>query len=275
MTPYATPAELANYIDPDGVQFDPVTLTYSDGTTVTLAREAEIVTMSAVAGTAPGSLSVAKPLPVNFQPRGNVASYVASSTDVSGPGAWFVTISELPAAIGFLGVLPGAVASGPWSPFSAEWLAEPVDGVAPIPPLATVLLRYAQALVLDAIAAAIYAVDVNEHATDPDTYTAIKTAILEQAQAWSLAGIDPRKGAGQVGRQVASKSLLGGSVSYVTDPTRDSYLSDLASGAHLTLSAWRILRNAGLIVSTVVSGYGPDPIVTGTPYDPTTGILER
>ena len=45
MTPYATPAELANYIDPDGVQFDPVTLTYSDGTTVTLAREAEIVTM--------------------------------------------------------------------------------------------------------------------------------------------------------------------------------------------------------------------------------------
>jgi len=146
-----------------------------------------------------------------------------------------------------------------------------------VPPLATVLLRSAQQLVLDATAGAVYSVDANEHATDVPTHDAIKDAIMEQASAWSLHGIDPRKGAGQAPRQVASKSLLGGSVSYVADPARDTYLSDLASGQQLTTAAWTILRNAGLISNRVTTGAGRGVggvIVEQVPYDPVTGVLE-
>ena len=146
-----------------------------------------------------------------------------------------------------------------------------------VPPLATVLLRSAQQLVRDATAGAIYDTDANEHATDAAKHAALKTATMEQASAWSLHGIDPRKGAGQAPRQVASKSLLGGSVSYVADPTRDTYLSDLASGQHLTTAAWTILRNAGLISNRVRTGSSHGSggvIVEQVPYDPVTGVLE-
>jgi len=145
-----------------------------------------------------------------------------------------------------------------------------------VPPLATVLLRSAQQLVLDAIAGAVYRVDANEHATDVPTHDAIKGAILEQASAWQLGGVDPRKGAGQAPRQVASKSLLGGSVSYVADPARDTYLSDLASGQSLVYSAWIILRNAGLITNRVnTGGSGVERFnISQRAYDPVTGVLE-
>lgn len=158
----------------------------------------------------------------------------------------------------------------------AEYL-NPDDETPAVPPLATILLRSAQTLVLDTIAAAIYRVDTDEHATDTATHDAIKNAIMEQAGSWSLHEIDPRKGAPQVQRRVASKSLLGGSVSYVADPTADTYLSDLASGQSLTLAAWRILREAGLITTrvgpgsggrdhtTIVATYGGATIDGGTP----------
>ena len=113
--------------------FDPEELTFSDGTKVTLSRTADIVTMDAVAGTNPAALAVAKPIPAAFQPRGNVGAYIANSTNVGGPGAWFVVVSELPAALGVMGVLPGAIAAGPWAPFSAEWLADPAGAVPTIP----------------------------------------------------------------------------------------------------------------------------------------------
>lgn len=144
------------------------------------------------------------------------------------------------------------------------------------PPLATILLRSAQQLVLDAIVAAVYAVDANEHATSVPIHDAIKAAIMEQASAWALHSIDPRMGAGQAPRQVSSKSLLGGSVSYVADPARDTYLSDLASGQHLTTAAWTILVNAGLISTAIrsASGYVGGVIVDQVPYDPTTGQLQ-
>lgn len=152
---------------------------------------------------------------------------------------------------------------------------DPDTEAPPVPPLATVLLRSAQHLVLDAIAAAVYSTDANEHATDVPTYDAIKTAIMEQASAWSLHGIDPRKGAVQAPRVVASKSLLGGSVSYVADPTRDGYLTDLASGQSLTQAAWTILRNAGLISNRVSTGGGVETFnIAQRAYDPTTGVLE-
>ena len=48
-----------------------------------------------------------------------------------------------------------------------------------VPPLATVLLRSAQQLVLDATAGAIYDTDANEHATDAAKHAALKTATME------------------------------------------------------------------------------------------------
>lgn len=145
-----------------------------------------------------------------------------------------------------------------------------------VPPLATILLRSAQQLVLDATVAAVYRVDVNEHAVDVPTHDAIRDAILEQASAWQVHNIDPRKGAVQAPRRVSSKALLGGQVSYVADAAADTYLSDLASGQHLTSAAWTILVNAGLISNHVASApRGPHRnIIDQTPYDPTTGELE-
>ncbi len=141
------------------------------------------------------------------------------------------------------------------------------------PALATVLLRTASEMVRDYTAAAVYVTDAEGMPTHLDTLTAFKAATMEQASAWSLHGIDPRKGAAGVGRRVASKSLGGASVSYAADPAADTYLSDLASGAALTLSAWRILNNAGLISNRVETApSGPERFnVAQRSYDPVTG----
>lgn len=141
------------------------------------------------------------------------------------------------------------------------------------PPLATILLRSASALVLDATAAAVYVTDAEGMPTHLDTLAAFKAATMEQASAWSVHNIDPRRGPTGAARRVASKSLGGASVSYVTDPAADNYLSDLASGASLTLSAWRILRNAGLISNRVETGGGGHERfnVSQRTYDPVNG----
>lgn len=145
-----------------------------------------------------------------------------------------------------------------------------------IPPLATILLRSASELVLDATAAAVYVTDENGMPTHLDTLTAFKAATMEQASAWSVHGIDPRKGAGGAQRRVASKGLGGATVSYTADPAADTYLSDLASGAHLTLAAWRILNNAGLISNRVETGArgGERFNVAQRTYDPVAGTYE-
>lgn len=149
--------------------------------------------------------------------------------------------------------------------------AEPV-----VPPLATVLIRSASQLVLDATAAAVYDTDENGLPTKAAYLDAMRDATCEQASAWSLNGIDPRKGASQVARRVASKALNGAQVSYVADPKADSYLSDLASGEALTLAAWRILDNAGLISNRVATGGANAdvwPLRTQV-FDPLTGDVE-
>lgn len=141
------------------------------------------------------------------------------------------------------------------------------------PPLATVLLRMASELVRDATAGAIYVTDAQGMPTDLATLTAFKAATMEHAQTWSLHGIDPRKGAAGVVRRVASKSLGGASTSYVADPAADTFLSDLASGTSLTLAAWRILDNAGLISNRAQTGPSGHEIfnVAQRTYDPVTG----
>ncbi len=141
------------------------------------------------------------------------------------------------------------------------------------PPLATVLLRAASALVDDETSGAIYTADENGMPTALPVLTAFKAATMEQASAWSIHGIDPRKGAGGVARRVSSKALGGAQVSYVADAAADTYLSDLASGAHLTDAAWRILHNAGLISTRVITGAnGHERFnVSQRTYDPITG----
>jgi len=159
---------------------------------------------------------------------------------------------------------------------TAAELATYMEPDAPEPPAvprATVLLRAASELVLDATAAAVYVTDSDGMPTELHTLTAFKAATMEQASAWAAHGIDPRKGAAGVGRRVASKGLGGATVSYVADPAADTYLSDLASGAALVTSAWRILRNAGLISNRVETGAGGHERfnVAQRTYDPVAG----
>jgi hypothetical protein len=150
------------------------------------------------------------------------------------------------------------------------------DAVAPAPPaLATVLLRSASQLVLDAIAAARYAATAEGLPKDATLLAAVQNATMEQASAWSLHSIDPRKGAASAARRVASKSLTGVAVSYVKDDAADTAASELASGKSLTRPAWLILDNAGLISNRVRTGSGGVETfnVAQRYYDPLTGAL--
>lgn len=157
----------------------------------------------------------------------------------------------------------------------AVWVDPDTDPAPPIPK-ATVLLRAASQLVLWYTQAARYATGDDGKATDEDVADAMLSATLEQAAAWHLNGIDPRLGAGQIKRRISSKSLSGASVSYVADPKADTWLSDLASGQALTVSAWQFLDNAGLIVTTVGSAPNMPEVfnIAQRAYDPLTGDLE-
>lgn len=160
-----------------------------------------------------------------------------------------------------------------------EELAAWVDpDTEPAPPVskATVLLRAASQLVLWYTQAARYATGDDGKATNEDVADAMLSATLEQAATWHLNDIDPRMGAAQTKRRVASKSLNGASVSYVADPKADSWLSDLASGQALTLSAWQFLDNAGLLVTTVGTAPNIPEVfnIAQRAYDPLTGDLE-
>lgn len=157
----------------------------------------------------------------------------------------------------------------------ATWV-DPDTVPAPAIPKATVLLRAATQLVLSYTQAARYATDAEGKATDENVADALLSATLEQAAAWHLNDIDPRLGSAQTKRRVASKSLNGASVSYVADPKADNYLSDLASGQALTLTAWRFLDNAGLIVTTVGTAPNIPEVfnIAQRAYDPLTGDLE-
>lgn len=115
------------------------------------------------------------------------------------------------------------------------------------PPLATVLLRTAAALVQRAIAAAVYTVDADELPTDPILRAAVKNATCEQASAWSINDIDPRKGAAGLKPIVTTKALDGVSVGYGQSAPIQQALVELAAGDSLTSAAWLYLSNAGLI----------------------------
>lgn len=158
----------------------------------------------------------------------------------------------------------------------AHYMDPDADPVPAPPALATVLLRSASQLVADAIAAKVYAVDSDGLPTVSAQLAAVKDATCEQAQAWSLNGIDPRKGPAQVARRVSSKSAIGISVSYVADPNSDSYLSDLARADSLTSAATTILDNAGMLSNRVGTGGNGTESWNRTQryYDPLSGDLD-
>lgn len=141
------------------------------------------------------------------------------------------------------------------------------DAESPTPPAkATALLRKASQLVLRFTRGATYSTDADGMPLDAKVLAALTEATLEQASAWAAHGIDPSKGAAGAPRQVSSKALNGAQASYVSDPTRDMALSKLWGGEELTQAAWDILRNAGLIsssISTVRHGFTNTPTIVG------------
>lgn len=136
-------------------------------------------------------------------------------------------------------------------------LATYLDPDAPepvVPPLASVLLRMASALVADAIAAARYAVDAAELPTKPDLLAAVKAATCEQAAAWSVNNIDPRKGTVGLKPIVTTKSLGGQAVSYGQSAAIQAATVALAAAQDLTAPALAILDLAGLLSNRVTTG---------------------
>lgn len=111
------------------MSYEPITLTYSDGSTIRLSRENDIVTAEGHAVN-PQTISQPKPLPPQFAPRGNVYGLMVSSTEVYTEGSWYIQIAEVTPFT--LGIVPGSAAPGPYNDFSTQWLADPE--VPPAPP---------------------------------------------------------------------------------------------------------------------------------------------
>lgn len=121
-----------------------------------------------------------------------------------------------------------------------------------LPSNAAALIRSAENLVDDALRGATYRVTIDGIASNADYATAISNATAEQAQAWILAGLDPRLGVEQLPAVVVSKSALGVSTTVQASSRRE--LEALASGQELTSAAWAYLIRAGLISARIGSG---------------------
>lgn len=265
---YATPAELAAWIDPDALPAS-VTLTHGpSGSTLTFTREGDVV--RAVASLTLG-LFTAGPwggtVPQGFRSPGHVGNistasgYYLLEFGVAGDNFSLACYTE-PSA--------GVTVTTMWDTPDAQ----PEGTLPPPPPKATLRLRKASELVADAIAGAWYDADADDMPRDPALRRAVREATLEHAAALVAADIDPSRGPDQVTRKVASKSVLGMATSYVAS-SADDYLPRLAAGDTLVHAAWAILRRAGLLQRTIGSGVGGRlSIIHEQTYDPTTGALD-
>lgn len=124
-------------------------------------------------------------------------------------------------------------------------LAEYTGSAAPAN--ATVLLRSATALVLDATNQAYYAVDLTTGLpTDAQILAALKQATLIQAAAWAAIGYDPLTG-GVITTSVVQSSKAGAS----SDTFADAQLAAQARAdavQHLVPDAVRVLRLNNLLI---------------------------
>lgn len=139
---------------------------------------------------------------------------------------------------------------------------------------ATRYLRTGSSLVTRAVEGAIYQTTADGIPLDATKATAMHDATCTQAEAWITAKIDPSLGTDQIALPVKSKSASGGGLS-VTYGDADARLRLLASGVALIPQAVDYLRQAGLLVTTVVHSGGParDTWIVGTEYRLTTGEL--
>jgi len=136
---------------------------------------------------------------------------------------------------------------------------------------ASLLLRKASGLVSDATKAAVYETTSDGLASDPAVADALRTATLQQAEAWALNGIVPGTLAATKQR-VASKSLGGASVSYEANAEAVAAANALASGEELVGDAYRTLRAAGLLSTRVNGGERVGAAYVGSwPLDVPTG----
>ena len=118
---------------------------------------------------------------------------------------------------------------------------------------ATILIRHSSLLVADAIQGALYAADANGLPTDATLLAAVKNATCEQAQTYSLTGIDPRAGIAGVTPVVTQKQLDSASVTYGNASGVQAAVETLAAGKTLTDAAYRILDQAGLISNRAIT----------------------
>lgn len=119
------------------------------------------------------------------------------------------------------------------------------------------LLATASRMVRRATMTAYYATDTAGSPTDSDVAEAMREATCAQAGTWGLTDIDPAKGGVQLGgKLIASKSLLGGSISYdngaagsvTTMQARGTAATELSTDAYL------ILAEAGLVSASTLNG---------------------
>jgi hypothetical protein len=113
---------------PAGVIVDPVTVTWPDGSTVALSRENDIVTAVVSPGDPEDLPGGTQPLPTEFTPTGFVHQLAFASTDAAGPvpGKYLLTIIE-DAGAATVQLMPSG-GPGPYQPFAARWLADPLVG---------------------------------------------------------------------------------------------------------------------------------------------------
>ncbi|WP_018135442.1 hypothetical protein [Acaricomes phytoseiuli] len=123
------------------------------------------------------------------------------------------------------------------------------------PDNAVSLLSSASALVEDATLTAIYTTKSDGMPRNKYISGAFRDATCEQAKFWATNGLDPEKDAYSIGARAgaSSKSIAGASFSYDSTELTRVTRAKLAALQTLCPNAARILRNAGLLTTTVQS----------------------
>lgn len=126
----------------------------------------------------------------------------------------------------------------------ATWTGQPA------PDNAAALLREASILVGSACRCDVYDTIPSGLPSDPDLLDAMRDATCAHAALWDRLGIDPTAGKAGLAATVTSSSIDGASVSTNAGELAAEAARSLDA---LCLSAYRILRNAGLASSAVQS----------------------
>src|SRR5690606_9412384 len=111
---------------PAGVLVDPVTLSWPDGSTVTLSRKDNVVTAHISPGDPDALPAGTRPLPAEFTPAGFAFQISFASIPTAGPGRYLLNLIEDGEAAPAQFLSSGNPA--PFEPFTVDWLVDPVEG---------------------------------------------------------------------------------------------------------------------------------------------------